>query len=289
MPGRAGKSGLIRVTSSLLVAGLLLPPQAVLARAFVDAGYAPGSALARVSDEAARIDAAKHADPAGLDLINPKNGNLFFQELDLTFGGDEATRVSLVRTYNSRSRAAGPFGLGWSMRFDTRIEADGHGGLRVTDADGFAQSFRTDGLDPAAARTHLAAELAQSLRKEQYTSGKFQSEAYYVQLEHKLATDDAYFDMQARRVASKNVATAGIFWGTARGIEKIVATKDGYHRAIANGAEERFDAQGRLVEIISRDGRGLRAFRNSQGRVSSILDVEGRSLVFRYEIGRAHV
>jgi len=89
-------------------------------------------------------------DPSGLedfwgytkDGINVANGNLIFQETDLSIPG-RGVPVSLTRTYNSRkSMTAGLFGYGWFSNIETQlVDAAGTGPITLIDGDNTRHIF----------------------------------------------------------------------------------------------------------------------------------------------------
>src|SRR5271156_1032676 len=91
----------------------------------------PGSALARVEEEVRALAAGVSVDAAALDLVAPRNGNLFLHETDLQLPG-----LTLERAYNSLSSESGTFGQGWSTGLDARLQSDGEGGIALMEPDG---------------------------------------------------------------------------------------------------------------------------------------------------------
>ncbi|MFC7441143.1 DNRLRE domain-containing protein [Laceyella putida] len=73
--------------------------------------------------------------------VNLVTGNLVISETDLELPGREP-EMSIERTYNSRSKATGPFGKGWTFNYGMRVEEDSKGNIVVHDMDGGNHYFQ---------------------------------------------------------------------------------------------------------------------------------------------------
>ncbi len=74
------------------------------------------------------------------DGVNPSNGNLVQQYTDFSIQG-RGIPVSVVRTYNSRSLAAGIFGYGWRSNIELQVVDAGTGPITFIDSDGTRHIF----------------------------------------------------------------------------------------------------------------------------------------------------
>lgn len=78
--------------------------------------------------------------------VHAMTGNLVLQETDLTLRG-RGPALSVARTFNSRSNAEGPFGVGWTFSLNMSLAEASNGTVTFKDADGTTHLFRknTDG------------------------------------------------------------------------------------------------------------------------------------------------
>lgn len=75
------------------------------------------------------------------DGVNPANGNLVYQNNDLTIPG-RGVPVSITRTYNSRkSDVAGIFGYGWTSNVEKKLVDGGTGPITLIDEDNTRHIF----------------------------------------------------------------------------------------------------------------------------------------------------
>ncbi|MGM0879095.1 MAG: DNRLRE domain-containing protein [Bacillota bacterium] len=73
--------------------------------------------------------------------VNPANGNLVFQDTDLSIPG-RGIPVSMKRTYNSRkSTVSGMFGYGWTSNVEARLVDAGSGPITLIDEDNTRHIF----------------------------------------------------------------------------------------------------------------------------------------------------
>ncbi|SFX65338.1 RHS repeat-associated core domain-containing protein [Thermoactinomyces sp. DSM 45891] len=88
--------------------------------------------------------------------VNAVTGNMILSETDLELSGREPA-MSIDRTYNSRSKEAGPFGKGWTFNYATRLEEDKKGNVLQHDMDGGIHYYqkKSDGVYTSPLGVHL--------------------------------------------------------------------------------------------------------------------------------------
>lgn len=76
--------------------------------------------------------------------VNLCNGNLFKSFTDIQVSPARGAGLALQRTYNSNDERVGPFGVGWTHAYDTRIEEAGGNDVPRTDFFGGKHNYTRD-------------------------------------------------------------------------------------------------------------------------------------------------
>ena len=96
--------------------------------------------------------------------VNTSNGNLFKSFTDIQVAPARGAGLVLQRTYNSNDDRVGPFGVGWTHAYDTRMEEVSNGGDKVNNTDFFGAKHQytrdADGLytPPLYSRSVMSSE-----------------------------------------------------------------------------------------------------------------------------------
>ncbi len=190
-------------------------------------------------------------DPIGLenfwgytkDGVNPANGNLVFQDTDLSISG-RGIPVSVTRTYNSRkSMTPGIFGYGWLSNIETRLVDAGTGPITLIDGDG---------------TRHIFGEVA--------GGGYVAAGGIYLTL---VKNGDGTYTITQTDGTKVNYNTGGK-------IASIVDT-NGNTTAFA------YDANGKLTTLSDASGRTTSIAYGTNGYVTSITDPVNRTVAYEYD------
>lgn len=76
--------------------------------------------------------------------VNTSNGNLFKSFTDIQVAPARGAGLVLQRTYNSNDDRVGPFGVGWTHAYDTRMEDVGNNTVNNTDFFGAKHPYTRD-------------------------------------------------------------------------------------------------------------------------------------------------
>ncbi len=203
------------------------------------------------------------------DPVNTATGNFIEPECDLAFSG-AGSALRLTRMYNSQSRAAGLFGLGWVSSLETRLVLDGGDG-----GDGGPSFVMEDGREIRFPR--LADEWSVRAEVENYWLEALAGADTGASPD---STFDAFPVRAAAFVVSSNSGTrwafdaAGAWLGTSAGPgTAVTAVRD------AEGRVQRMrHERGREISIVYRDGL-VHSAATSDGRDVEYLYDERRRLV----------
>ena len=215
-----------------------------------------------------------------------RDGNVRFQEVDLSdplpAGGD----LALLRTYDSFFDKAGPLGAGWSvlpaeLRFPLRKERFTFGSTNLS-FDLFARIWLTErtagredaydllGIDSSNLPVYRRADAMHILR--QQSDGSF----LLTREDGSVATFRA--DGKPLSLVDRNGNAVGLVYDTQKP-DRLLRLTAADGRAI----ELSYDAQGRLDQATGPGGRQVDYGFNAQGRLATLTDFAGRSRTYGYD------
>lgn len=245
------------------------------------------------------------------DNVNLKNGNFYISYTDLILKNDNNERAfEISRTYNSKSTYSGSFGFGWGGKLDTYLFLDPRGApiVRESGAGGIGryEPIDEDRIDIELIERTIADIV--KLEKNKYDL----DEEKVSELKKKLAsrgTRDTYWLkwIDKNELTPPKPKLGAEFEARCRCSfkkSKIKVTIDGFKRIYADGSEDFFDHQGKLIALKnnighkitfqrdSRDGKirtvqlgGERVFvlYNEDGKVIRLVN-DGKVAYFNYDI-----
>src|SRR5690606_38015771 len=179
--------------------------------------------------------------------VNLKNGNFYISYTDIVVPGG-GKKLEITRTYNSKSTEIGWFGFGWGSEFETRLEVSADGAIIIHENGSGAKTRFTPGaaIDPVAASTKIVNEMKKKTALSEKTAEELiQKLAKNAELRHTYAQN---FGVQSQ------IAQGTTLKSNDRGPQDLTVLKDGYRRSHADGRNDFFDKEGRLVKIADKQG-----------------------------------
>lgn len=211
-------------------------------------------------------------------LVDMKNANYSNSWVDMDVPGT-GYDLKIVRTYNSRSLFNGMFGFGWCSDFETSMEVNAEGNIKVKECGG--------GLEVTFAPREITRKdvdntIAQIINKMRGEKKVGLNEAYIAKLKADLLEDDdARINMAKQYGLILPVKEGTKFYANGREVEHFVFNKTHYTRNLPDGSAQRFSPLGKLTHIYDKNGNFLK-FEYDKDSIATIQDNNGRRLSFKY-------
>ena len=211
-------------------------------------------------------------------LVDMKNANYSntWIEMDVPGSGYD---LKIVRTYNSRSLFNGMFGFGWCSDFETTMEVNAEGNIKVKECGG---GLEVTFSPREVSRKDVESTITQIIAKIKAEKKVGVTEAYLNNLRTQLLEDDNQrSEMAAQYGVSVPVKEGTKFFANGREVEHFVFNKNFYTRNLPDGSAQRFSTDGKLTHIYDKNTNFLK-FEYDKDVISSIQDNNGRKLTFKY-------
>lgn len=211
-------------------------------------------------------------------LVDMKNANYSNTWIDMDVPGS-GYDLKIVRTYNSRSLFNGIFGFGWCSDFETSLEINAEGNLKVKECGGGLEVT----FSPREVTKKDVDNTINSIISRMKADKKVgQTEAYYKSLQTQLTEDDNMRSEYARQYGVAVAVKEGTkFFANGREVENIVFNKTYYTRNLVDGTAQRFNLQGKLTHIYDKSGNFLK-FEYDKDQIRDITDNNSRRLTFKF-------
>lgn len=182
--------------------------------------------------------------------VSLKNGNFFISYTDIIVPGS-GKDLEITRPFNSKSTYDGWFGKGWGSNFENRLLFGADGSVTVVEnGSGRRTRFTPKGAVNASA---AADKIIQKMKK--LSNGDNFSQRTASDLKKQLLNDAELRQAYAKKFqVEASIAVGTELTSNARGIQRIVKTKNGYTRYPGEGKQEFYSDDGRLLKIKEKDG-----------------------------------
>ena len=211
-------------------------------------------------------------------LVDMKNANYSNSWVDMDVPGT-GYDLKIVRTYNSRSLFNGMFGFGWCSDFETSMEVNAEGNIKVKECGG---GLEVTFSPREVARKDVDNTIAQIITKMKAEKKVGVTEAYITKLKTDLLEDDdARIAMAKQYGLIVPVKEGTKFYANGREVEHFVFNKTHYTRNLPDGSAQRFSPQGKLTHVYDKNGNFLK-FEYDKDSITTIQDNNGRRLAFKY-------
>jgi len=213
--------------------------------------------------------------------VNAKNGNFYISYTDIIVGPAE---IGVTRTYNSKTSAVLSYGHGWGTPYDTRLRVNGDGSVSIEEnGSGLIRTYLPD----AASGAELD-ELLDLMMEAMERAGWIASDRIREDRRRQLEGDS---DLR-RRIFGQLVnadllavpppdITVGVRLTSVSHSDAVVTREAGGYYRRTGSTYERFDLEGRIMEIRERDKTGLRLLRTPDGHLRAILGDDGTRIDVR--------
>ncbi len=211
-------------------------------------------------------------------LVDMKNANYSNTWIDMDVPGS-GYDLKIVRTYNSRSLFNGMFGFGWCSDFETSMEVNAEGNIKVKECGGGLEvTFSPREIT----RKDIDNTINLIINKMRAQKKVGTTEALLKNLRSQLLEDDNLrSEYAAQHGISVPVREGTKFYANGREVEHFIFNKNYYTRNLPDGTAQRFSVDGKLTHIYDKNNNFLK-FEYDKGSISSIQDNNGRRLTFKY-------
>jgi YD repeat-containing protein len=219
------------------------------------------------------------APALGHAIVDMKNSNYADSWIDMRLEGS-GYPLRVQRFYNSRSIFSGMFGFGWCSDFETTVERTPEGRLKLVEC-GAGQEIL---FSPASFDTK---ELEKSIDQmvahyRKTTPGANQQGADTLRAQLRENADLRVEWGRNAGLAAPEVKKGSIFKADNLDVEQISWDGSSYTRTLADGSMQKFDSEGRLIQIYDRNANFLRLTYAGQA-LKEVIDNQGKKLNFVFQ------
>lgn len=211
-------------------------------------------------------------------LVDMKNANYSNTWIDMDVPG-AGYDLKITRTYNSRSLFNGMFGFGWCSDFETSMEVNAEGNIKVTECGGGLEvTFSPREVGRADVDKTINAIIGKMKAEKKVGT----TQAYLDSLKVQLLEDDGMRSNYARQYGLTIPVREGTkFFANGKEVEYFTFNKTHYTRNLPDGSAQRFSPQGKLTHIYDKNGNFLK-FEYDKDSIAKLEDNNGRRLTFKY-------
>ncbi|MGZ3774202.1 MAG: DUF6531 domain-containing protein [Pseudobdellovibrionaceae bacterium] len=211
-------------------------------------------------------------------IVDMKNANYSNTWIDMDVPGS-GYDLKIVRTYNSRSLFSGMFGFGWCSDFETSMEVNPEGNIKVKECGaGMEVTFSPREVS----RKEVDATISTIVTKMKADKKSGVTEAFINNLKTDMVEDDSLRSEYAAKYGiSVPVREGTKYFANGKEVEHFIFNKTFYTRNLPDGSSQRFNTQGKLTHIYDKNGNYLK-FEYDKDVIASIQDNNGRRLTFKY-------
>lgn len=211
-------------------------------------------------------------------IVDMKNANYSNTWIDMDVPGS-GYDLKIVRTYNSRSLFSGMFGFGWCSDFETSMEVNAEGNIKVKECGG---GMEVTFSPREVSRKDVDSTIATIITKMKAEKKVGLTEAFINNLKTELVEDDNLRSEYAQQYGiSVPVKEGTKYFANGREVEHFVFNKTHYTRNLPDGSAQRYSPQGKLTHIYDKNGNYLK-FEYDKDIIATIQDNNGRRLTFKY-------
>ncbi|MBC7743239.1 MAG: cell wall-associated protein wapA, partial [Bdellovibrionaceae bacterium] len=212
-------------------------------------------------------------------LVDMNNASYSNTWIDIEVPGS-GYDMRVVRAYKSRTIYNGIFGFGWCSNFETKLEATPEGNIKVTECgDGQEIIYSAREINKKDVDTTISQIIA---KMKADTKVKAPAPDFYKQLSEQLYDDDDYRSQVARQYGIVVLIKEGMkFMANGKEVENVVLGKTFYTRNLPDGTYQRFDLQGRMLNMYDKSGNFVK-FEYEKDLLKEVEDNNSRKLSFKY-------
>jgi len=212
-------------------------------------------------------------------IVDMRNANYAESWLDITVPGT-GFDLKVQRYYNSRSNFNGMFGFGWCSDFETALSITPEGNLKYQECGAGQEIKYSKGRGDDKETLETVEKILAHVRK----TNRSASTQYLERLRSQLINNA---EVRTRWAQQAGLETPELKKGTVYSadnleVEKITWNGENFVRNLADGTQQKFDNNGRLVVLSDKNNNFIRLVWRD-GLLREVVDNNGRKLSFQHE------
>jgi len=210
--------------------------------------------------------------------VSIKNGNYYIPFKDIVYPGGFEPKIE--RVYNSKTAYQGMFGWGWGTEYEVYLKVAADGSVVVHEYGGGA----TNHFTPVKFTTSQLKKTIAELTKGAQSLGIAVNDSY----KNKLKTDQDFRNkewerlVKARKVNPRKLKNGDQLVSTAYSYQFITKIKGGYIRKYDSGKIEKFNDDGKLVQITDPNNNWINFAYDKNGNLEKLEDNFHRKMYFSF-------
>ncbi len=214
----------------------------------------------------------------GHALVDMKNANYTDSWLDLSVQGS-GYQLRMNRYYNSRSIFSGMFGFGWCTDYETSVEKTPEGRLKLAECGAGQEVIYSAAKYDDKNLDKTVEEILAYYKK---TNPGATAQAVETLREQVRSYGDTRNDWaQKAGIKTPDVQKGVVYKADGLEVEKIVFDGSTYTRTLADGTSQKFNSNGKMIQISDKNGNFLKLSYNID-LLKEVIDNSGRKLSFAY-------
>lgn len=212
-------------------------------------------------------------------LVDMKNANYSNSWTDMEVLGS-GFDLRVVRTYQSRTLFNGIFGFGWCSDFETKLEVNSEGNIKITDCGAGRETIYSAGQ---VKKTEVDASIAKIIAKMKADPKlKGSSDKYFTEQLNQMRFDDQLRNRRAQEYGLVSAIKDGQkYFANGSEVDHVFFTKGVYTRNLGDGSYQRFDVNGRLTHIYDKNANFVK-MEYDKNQLKEVVDNNARRLSFKY-------
>ncbi|MCB0357574.1 MAG: cell wall-associated protein wapA, partial [Bdellovibrionales bacterium] len=187
-------------------------------------------------------------------LVDMKNANYSDTWTDLIATGT-GYDLRVQRTYNSRTLFNGMFGFGWCSDFETTLEVNAEGNIKVTECGGGLEiTFKPKGFSEKEVDKTIT-----KIVKEVKKRNPSLTQSYLTGLQSELKSRPFFREELTRQLGfTGKIANGKTYFAQGRQDENIVFKNGVYTRNLPDKTSQQFSKEGQLISLFDKNGNYLK-------------------------------
>lgn len=216
-------------------------------------------------------------------LVDMRNANYSNSWTDMESVGS-GFDMRIVRTYQSRTLFNGMFGFGWCTDFETQLEVNSEGNIKITDCGAGRETIYSMGEVKKAEVDASINKIIAKMKADPKLKGS--SDKYFTEQVTQMRFDDQLRNKRARDYGITFQLKEGQkFFANGSEVDHVIFAKNFFTRNIGDGSYQRFDINGRLTHIYDKNGNFVK-LEYDKNQLKEVVDNNARRFSFKYYVNR---
>jgi len=213
--------------------------------------------------------------------VSLRNGNFFVTLRDISYPG--GIEPSIERVYNSKSDFMGLFGYSWGTKVEVHLVQDADGSVVLTEYGGGA-SIRFLPKGSSGSEDAGIGDIVEAAKKSGMVSGSKSIDDFKKRITEDYAFRAKYFSILVGKglLPRKTIKEGTQFTALQFQYQYLTKVSGGYTRVLEDGAIQKFNEAGKLVQISDRNKNSLTLSYDKAGHLVQMVDNQNRKMNLSY-------